>query len=67
MVCNGELEVIVVMAKRLEIYPKRSNFGSNDAIKFSTRLHTLAMISRVSYTSTLAQGAQDGLHKLIMW
>jgi hypothetical protein len=52
--CNDELEFIVVAAKRLEICPKISNFSSNGATRFSTCLHTLAMISRASYTSTLA-------------
>jgi hypothetical protein len=51
---NDELEFIIVMAKRLEICPKRSNFGLNGATRFSMYSHTLAIISRVSYTSILA-------------
>ena len=51
---NNEPEFIIVVAKRLEICPKRSNFDSSGVIKFSTYLRTLARISRVGYTSTLA-------------
>jgi hypothetical protein len=66
MAYNGALKFIIIIIKRLEICLERYNFDLNDVIKFSTYLATLVTISRVSYISTLAQRAPDGLHKLIM-
>jgi hypothetical protein len=62
---NNKLEFII-MAKKGEICQLRSNFELSNEIKTSTFLRTLAMISRVSYTSIQAQELVDGLHKLIM-
>jgi hypothetical protein len=65
--CNGELEFIVVVAKRLESYPKRSNFGSNGAARFSTCLHIdIGHEFKSELHFYAGAGAQGGLHKLIM-
>jgi hypothetical protein len=56
---NNKPEFIIVVIKRLEICLRRYNFDLNGAIKFSIYLPTLAGISRVGYTSTLAQASED--------
>jgi hypothetical protein len=59
MAYNDKPEFIIIIIKRLEICPKRSNFDSSSATKFSMYLRILARISRVNYTSTLAQALGD--------
>jgi hypothetical protein len=63
---NDKPEFIVVVAKRLEICLKRYNFDLSGAIKFGMYSRIMGGISRVSYTSTLAQALGDGLFKLII-
>jgi len=56
---NKKPEFIIIVAKKLEICLKRYNFDLNSVIKFGMYLSILARISRVSYTSTLAQVLED--------